>query len=122
MCEVAVSRSVTDGGELMDYGLLDAVQLQFVSSYCVPTVATLKKQAPQPSNEAHPLLAPDSASISSRDAQLTFDCVRFPVPQTLRPRVRLQRRHLPERVLPAPGVLQTPEAHLAGVGRALHHR
>lgn len=45
----------------------------------------------------------------------------FSVPQTLRSRVRLQRRHLPERVLQATGILQTAEAHLEGVRGALRH-
>lgn len=42
--------------------------------------------------------------------------------QKLRPCVRLKRRHLPERVLQATGVLQAAETHLPGVRRALLHR
>lgn len=44
------------------------------------------------------------------------------MPQKLHPRVRLERRHLPERVLQATGVLQTAETHLPGVGRPLLRR
>lgn len=49
-------------------------------------------------------------------------CLCLAVSQALRPRVRLQRRHLPERVLQAAGGLPGPAAHLQGVGGALLHR